>query len=51
MIYKGCEKRFGLSPTREAIGKSLGRNSKRAFANHLFQSEAMRIHRTIRAEM
>lgn len=57
MTYKGCEKRYALSPTREAIAKSLGRNSKQAFANHSFKSEALRhhllarIHRTIREEM
>ena len=34
MTYDGCEKRYVLSPKRERIGKSLGRNFKRAFAQH-----------------
>ena len=57
MTYKGRERRYELSPTRGAIAKSLGRNSKQAFANHSFKSQAVRnhllarIHRTIRQEM
>lgn len=57
MTSDGYEKRYALSPTREAIGKSLGRNFKRAFAKHSLQSQAMRkhllerIHAMIRAEM
>ena len=57
MTTEGYEKRYALSPTREAIGKSLGRNFKRAFAKHSLQSQAMRkpllkrIHSMIRAEM
>ena len=44
MTYNGFEKRYRLSPSREALGKSLGRNAKRAFAQHSLQSEAMRKH-------
>eukprot|EP00731_Ephydatia_muelleri_P038275 Em0702g2a len=57
VTYKGRERRYELSPTRGAIAKSLGRNSKQAFANHSFKSQAVRnhllarIHRTIRQEM
>eukprot|EP00731_Ephydatia_muelleri_P000852 Em0001g852a len=57
VTYKGRERRYELSSTRGAIAKSLGRNSKQAFANHSFKSQAVRnhllarIHRTIRQEM
>ena len=46
-----------MSPKRERIGKSLGRNFKRAFAQHSLESEAMgkhllaRIPTMIRVEM
>ncbi|KAL5505997.1 hypothetical protein EMCRGX_G007554 [Ephydatia muelleri] len=55
--YDGCEKRYVLSPKRERIGKSLGRNFKRAFAQHSLESQEMgkhllaRIHKMIRVEM
>ena len=57
MTYDGCEKRYVLSPKRERIGKSLGRNFKRAFAQHSLESQEMgkhllaRIHKMIRVEM
>ena len=43
--------------TREAIGKSLGRNAKHAFAKHSLQSETMgkpvftMIHKMVASEM
>ena len=46
-----------MSPKRERIGKSLGRNFKRAFAQHSLESQEMgkhllaRIHKMIRVEM
>eukprot|EP00731_Ephydatia_muelleri_P010254 Em0005g840a len=49
--------RYVLSPKRERIGKSLGRNFKRAFAQHSLESQEMgkhllaRIHKMIRVEM
>eukprot|EP00731_Ephydatia_muelleri_P002182 Em0001g2182a len=57
VTYDGCEKRYVLSPKRERIGKSLGRNFKRAFAQHSLESQEMgkhllaRIHKMIRVEM
>eukprot|EP00731_Ephydatia_muelleri_P006704 Em0003g952a len=57
VTYNGCEKRYVLSPKRERIGKSLGRNFKRAFAQHSLESQEMgkhllaRIHKMIRVEM
>ena len=57
MTYDGCEKRYVLSPKRERIGKSLGRNFKRAFAQHSLESQEIgrhllaRIHKMIRVEM
>ena len=57
MTYDGCEKRYVLSPKRERIGKSLGRNFKRAFAQHSLEFQEMgkhllaRIHKMIRVEM
>ena len=44
MTYDGCEKRYVLSPKRERIGKSLGRNFKRAFAQHSLESQEMGKH-------
>ena len=49
--------KYALSPTREAIGKSLGLNAKHAFVKHSLQSETMgkpfftRIHRMVADEM
>eukprot|EP00731_Ephydatia_muelleri_P025385 Em0017g468a len=49
--------RYVLSPKKERIGKSLGRNIKRAFAQYSLESEEMgkhllaRIHKMIRVEM
>ncbi|KAL5510576.1 hypothetical protein EMCRGX_G006142 [Ephydatia muelleri] len=57
VTYDGCEKRYVLSPKRERIGKSLGRNFKREFAQHSLESQEMgkhllaRIHKMIRVEM
>ncbi|KAL5479623.1 hypothetical protein EMCRGX_G023170 [Ephydatia muelleri] len=57
VTYDGCEKRYVLSPKKERIGKSLGRNIKRAFAQYSLESEEMgkhllaRIHKMIRVEM
>jgi len=57
VTYHGFEKRYCLSPSREALGKSLGRIAKRAFAKHSLQSEVMRkhllarIYSIVRAEM
>ena len=36
VTHDGYEKRYVLSPRREEIGKSLARNSVRAFAKHAF---------------
>ena len=54
---QGVVKKYALSPTRQAIGKSLGRNAKEAFAKHSLESKTMRkpfftrIHRMVAAEM
>ena len=48
MTYREFEKRYALSPSREAIGRSLGRNAKRAFAKHSLQSPAWRKHLFVR---
>ena len=52
MTYEGgLEKRYALSPSREAIGRSLGRNSKHALAKHLLQSAVMKKHLVGRMQM
>ena len=56
-MYQDYEKKYNLSPTREPIGKCLGRNAKRAFAKHSLESPALlehfllRINKIIRKEM
>eukprot|EP00731_Ephydatia_muelleri_P002438 Em0001g2438a len=57
VTYQDYEKKYNLSPTREQIGKCLGRNAKRAFAKHSLESPALlehfllRINKIIRKEM
>lgn len=57
MTYERFEKKYVLSPNREAIGKSLARNAKQAFAKYSFESDTMRkalftrIHRMVAEEM
>eukprot|EP00731_Ephydatia_muelleri_P006750 Em0003g998a len=57
VTYQDYEKKYNLSPTREPIGKCLGRNAKRAFAKHSLESPALlehfllRINKIIRKEM
>lgn len=57
MTYERFVKKYVLSPNREAIGKSLARNAKQAFAKHSIESDTMRkalfarIHRMVAEEM
>lgn len=51
MTYEGFEKRYVLSPSREAIGRSLGRNAKQAFAKHSLQSAVMRKNLILRVQL
>ena len=43
MTYEGrLEKRYAVSPSREAICRFLGHNSKQALPKHLLQSAVMK---------